>query len=299
MIEFSTVSRWHGDVIALNDLTANIAPGVTTVLGPNGSGKSSLLRLTVGLLRPNQGTVRVFEENPWDNPRLLRRIGYVPEGPSPWPQRTGRDCVQRAAELSGLGAGSAAAASRALRDVGLQAEADRATGAYSHGMTQRLKLAMAWVHEPEVLVLDEPLVGTDPVARADLLAAMAEQARQGRTLLVATHVLADVDTMGGNILLLNHGRLVAHGPVPEIRELLDQAPRTIRITTPDPKALGRTMWDWPSVLSLEADTQSVTVRTRMPSAFHAELQRLGASGGVTSITSPDDSVEAVVQHLVK
>ena len=178
-------------------------------------------------------------------------------------------------------------------------EAARASGGYSHGMTQRLKLAMAWVHEPEILVLDEPLVGTDPLARRDLLAAMAAQARQGRTLVVATHVLADVDDLGGSILLLNRGRLVAHGAVPQVRELLDQAPRTIRVGTPDPKGLGRQMWDWPSVLSVESGERAVIVRTRSPAAFHAELQRLGSTGGVTSITSPDDSVEAVFEHLVR
>lgn len=298
MIEFSNLSRWHGDVIAINDLSVQVGSGVTAVLGPNGSGKSSLLRLAVGLLRPNQGSVRVLGENPWDNPALMRRIGYVPEGPSPWPERSGRACVERAAELSGLGTAASAAASRALAEVGLGAEADRVSGGYSHGMTQRLKLAMAWVHEPDVLVLDEPLVGTDPLARRDLLAVMANQASKGRTLLVATHVLADVDDLGGSILLINRGRLVAHGAVPEVRELLDKAPRTIRIGTPNPKDLGRRMWDWPSVLSVEADDRAVIVRTRAPAAFHADLQRLGASGGVTSITSPDDSVEAVFEHLV-
>ena len=299
MIEFNNLSRWHGDVIAINDVSVQVGSGITAVLGPNGSGKSSLLRLAVGLLRPNQGTVRVLGENPWDNPALMRRIGYVPEGPSPWPERTGRACVERAAELSGLGSAAPAAATRALREVGMSFEADRASGGYSHGMTQRLKLAMAWVHEPEVLVLDEPLVGTDPLARRDLLVAMAGQARHGRTLVVATHVLADVDDLGGSILLLNRGRLVAHGAVPEVRELLDQAARTIRIGTPDPKGLGRRMWDWPSVLSVESDEHAVIVRTRSPAAFHAELQRLGATGGVTSITSPDDSVEAVFEHLVR
>ena len=299
MIECAHVSRWHGDVIAVNDLTVALRPGLTSVLGPNGSGKSTLFGMAVGLLRPSAGSIQVLGEKPWDNQRLLRRIGYVPAGRSPWPERTGRDCVERAAILSGLGTGTPAAARTALRFVGLEADAERASGGYSHGMTQRLKLAMATVHEPEALILDEPLVGADPQARQDLLDAMQGMVQQGRSIAVATHILADVDDLGGDIMMLNHGRLLAHGPVPEIRELLDQVPRTIRIGTPDPRSLGSELWTWDSVLSVEATEGAVTVRTKAPAIFYAQLQQRGANGMVQSITSPDDSVEAVFQHLVK
>lgn len=299
MIECSHLSRWHGDVIAVNDLTVTLRPGLTSILGPNGSGKSTLLNLAVGLMRPSAGTIRVLGENPWDNPRLLGRIGYVPSGRSPWPEKSGLDCVERSAILCGLAGKSAEAARRAVQVVGLEADQGRASGGYSHGMTQRLKLAMAIVHDPEALILDEPLVGADPQSRQDLLAALQDMVRAGKSIAVATHILADVDDFGGDIMLLNHGRLLAHGPVPEVREMLDQVPRTVRIGTSDPRALGAELWSWDSVLSVEAGEDAVTVRTKAPAAFHAQLQQHGAKGAVTSITSPDDSVEAVFQHLVR
>ncbi len=299
MIECSHLSRWHGDVIAVNDLSVALRPGLTSVLGPNGSGKSTLLNLAVGLLRPSAGTIRVLGENPWDNPRLLGRIGYVPAGRSPWPERTGLDCVERSAVLCGLGPKAPEAARRAIRLVGLEADQARASGGYSHGMTQRLKLAMATVHDPECLILDEPLAGADPQSRQDLLTAMQGMVREGRSIAVATHVLADVDDFGGDIMLLNRGRLLAHGPVTEVREMLDEVPRTVRVGTTDPRTLGAELWGWDSVLSVEAGDGSVTVRTKNPAVFHAQLQQVGSKGGlVSSITSPDDSVEAVFQHLV-
>lgn len=298
MIECDHLSRWHSDVIAINDLTLELRPGLTSILGPNGSGKSTLLSLGVGLLRPSAGTIRVLGEDPWDNPRLLRRIGYVPGGRSPWPERSGRDCVERAAQLSGLGPQSPAAARQALDLVGLQDQADRASGGYSHGMTQRLKLAMATVHGPEALLLDEPLVGADPIARQAMLESLEQLARDGRSLAVATHILADVDDLGGEIVLLNHGRLLAHGPVAEVRDLLDQVPRTVRIGTDRPRELGSQLWGWDTVLSVEHAMDSVLVRTRSPAVFHAQLQQSGFTQHIRSITSPDDSVEAVFQHLV-
>lgn len=298
MIECSHLSRWRGDVIAVNDLTIALRPGLTSILGPNGSGKSTLLNLAVGLIRPSAGTIRVLGQDPWDNPELLRRIGFVPAGRSPWPEKSGLDCVERSAILSGLGARSGDAARQAIKFVGLEVDQARASGGYSHGMTQRLKLAMATVHEPEALVLDEPLVGADPQSRQDLLLALQAMVREGRSIAVATHVLADVDDFGGDIMLLNHGRLLAHGPVPEVRELLDDVPRTVRIGTGDPRALGAELWGWDSVLSVEAGEGAIIVRTKAPAAFHEQLQQAGAKGLVTSITSPDDSVEAVFQHLV-
>ena len=298
MLSFDHVSRWHETVIGLNDVTVQLRPGITCVLGPNGSGKSTFLRLAVGLLRPQAGTVRVLDQDPWDNPRLMRRLGYVPDGPLPWPERTGLECVQRVALLAQL-QDPLEAAQRSLRQVGLDGVKDRASGTYSHGMAQRLKLAMATVHDPELLILDEPVVGTDPLARRDILRNLAAWAAQGKTVVLATHVLADVDELGGDLLLLDHGRLVAHGGQAEVRDLLDQVPRTIRIGTPEPRLLGGQLWDLESVLSVETGTDSVVVRTRQPVLFYAQLQQMARAGHVTSITSPDDSVQSIFEHLVE
>lgn len=298
MLSFDHVSRWHETVIGLNDVTVALRPGITAILGPNGSGKSTFLRLAVGLLRPHAGTVRVLDENPWDNPRLMRRIGYVPDGPVPWPERSGLACVERVATLADLPDATAAAA-KAMDDLGLGEAQDRPSGTYSHGMAQRLKLAMAAVHDPELLILDEPVVGTDPLARRDILQRLQALARSGKTVVLATHVLADVDQLGGDLLLLDHGRLVAHGAQGEIRDLLDQVPRTIRIGSPNPRVLGAQLWELESVLSVESQDGAVVVRTRQPAVFYAQLQQLAAEGNVTSITSPDDSVESIFRHVVE
>ena len=294
-------SRWYGDVIAVNDVSLRIAPGITGLLGPNGAGKSTLLAAIMGLLKPSVGTVRVLDESPWDNPGLLKRIGYVPEAPAPWRDQTGQRCAERAGLLSGMDAPAASrAASAALERVGLGAASNRVVAGYSHGMQQRLKLALALLHDPELLVLDEPLLGTDPIARRDLLGLLRNLAAEGKSIILSTHVLPDVEALTETIVLLDHGRLMAHGTVPEIRDLLDRYPRTVRIATPDPRALGATLWSWPTVLSVQADDAAVTVRTDRPSEFFGVLQRFLAEGGApfSSVTSPDDNVEAVFRYLV-
>lgn len=294
-------SRWYGEVIGINDIDVRIAPGITGVLGPNGAGKSTLIKLLVGLMRPSSGHVMVLGEDPWDNPQLLGRIGYVPEAPAPWRDETGAMAVLRAARLSGLGSEQAEAASaRALQQVGLSDVADREVGTYSRGMAQRLKFALAIVHEPELLVLDEPLLGTDPVARRDLLDLIRELGAKGVSILLSTHVLPDVEALTDRILVMNHGRLMAYGDVAEIRDLLDSYPRTVRIETTDARGLGKAVWGWPSVLSLEAGEDSLTVRTAEPAAFFASLQDLLAEGKhpFSSVSSPDDHVESVFRYLV-
>jgi len=295
------LSRWHGEVIAVNDVTLELPPGITGLLGPNGSGKSTLLRLAVGLLRPSAGTIRVLGEDPWNNPGLLRRIGYLPEAPAPWQELTGSEAVERAALLSGMDAAAARkAAQAAIADTGLQDAKDRLVAGYSRGMQQRLKFAVATVHDPQVLILDEPLLGTDPIARRDLLTLMKRMAADGKSLLVSTHVLSDIEALTSRIALLNHGRLLAKGEVAHVRDLMDQVPRTVRLATPDPRRLGRDLWGWPEVLSIQAEPAAVVVRTSQAAAFYARLQQaiLGDDLPVTAMTSPDDSVEAVFQHLV-
>jgi len=300
-VECERLSRWYGDVIALNDLSASIGKGVTGLLGPNGSGKSTFMSLCVGLLRPSAGRIEVLGEDPWDNPGLLRRIGYVPEAPAPWRHLTGRDALVRGARLTGLDRNDAGrAATEGLRRVGLAEAGDKLVGAYSHGMQQRLKFALATLHRPELLILDEPLLGTDPLARRDLLHLIQDMADDGTSILLSTHVLPDVEALTERILLLHHGRLMAHGEVHEIRDLLDQHPRTVRVATADPRRLGAELWSWDEVLSVEADEDAVTVRTRNAAAFYARLQdHLIERPGFTSVTSPDDNVEAVFEYLVR
>src|SRR5437868_14476711 len=203
LIEFDGVSKWYGNVIGLNKLTLHVPAGVTGLLGPNGAGKSTLLQLATGQLRPSQGTVHVLGQSVWDNPALNRLVGLCPEQDAFYEWMTGHDFVRTCARLSGMGRAEASdAAERAIDNVGMTEHMNRAIRGYSKGMRQRTKLAQALVHEPRVLFLDEPLSGTDPVARRDLIDAILGFGRAGRTVLVSSHVLHEVQSLTSYIVLL-------------------------------------------------------------------------------------------------
>lgn len=302
VLECRQLSKFYGKVNAVNNLTVEVPPGVTGLLGPNGAGKSSLMRMAMGLVRPSGGSLRVLGEDPWDNPGLLRRVGYVPEGDAPWRDRAALRAAIHAARLTGLtGDAGEERAREALRRVGLDPDEAKPVQAYSHGMRQRLKLALALLHDPELLVLDEPLLGSDPPSRAALIQLVRELAAQGRSVLMSTHVLPDVEMLTRRILLMNHGRLLAHGEVEEIRELLDRYPRTVRIATPRPRELAVALSGRPTVVSVEAQEGAVVVRTPQPKPFFEELQGLLASGDLpfSSVVVTDDNIEAVFRYLVK
>lgn len=296
-------SHWYGEVIALNDVGLHVPPGITGLLGPNGAGKTTLMRLAMGLVRPTTGQVRLLGEDPWDNPQIMRRIGYVPEAPPPWPRRSGRACVALTAQLAGLSPGDAdQAARKALAEVGLEKAMERPSGTYSQGMQQRLKFAIAIAHEPRFLVLDEPLTGTDPVARRHLMELLQTLAGKGVSILLSTHVLEDVEALTDRIVLLDRGRLLAHGTVEEIRGLLDRYPRTVRVATKEPKRLGALLWPLESVVDIAAEENAVVVHTPNPAEFHEQLQQLllrEQGLEFTSVTTLDDNVEAVFRYLVE
>lgn len=294
-------SKWFGDVIAVNDLDLEVKPGITGLLGPNGAGKTTLIRMAMGLQRPSAGDITVLGEDPWDNAGLLRRIGYVPDGDAPWKEMTGLKAVTFGARLSGIEPEPAKkAAAKVLDQVGLSGAADRRVADYSRGMRQRLKFALALVHEPDLLILDEPLIGTDPLTRKDLVALVRRLADDGKSILLSTHVLPDVEAMTQRIALMAHGRLLAHGEVGEIRDLLERFPRTVRVASPSPRETGAALWKLPSVLSVQAEDASVVVRTREPQKFFAELQDAILANGMpfSSVTSLDDNVESIFRYLV-
>lgn len=302
VIECAGVSKWYGDVLAVNNISVRVSPGVTGLLGPNGAGKTTLIRTLVGLARPSAGRVSVLCEDPWANPRIASQLGYVPDGPPPWRNTTGRTCATRAARYGGLSRADAErAVDRALERVGLSDDAHRPITAYSHGMQQRLKFALALLNDPKLLVLDEPLIGTDPLARRDLLRLIREAADAGASVLLSTHILPDVEALTSRILVLHRGRLRAYGDAAEIRNLLEQYPRKVRIETPDARRLGTMIWTWPSVESLTAEADAVIVQTRRPAEFYASLQATLAAGDppFTRITSPDEHVETVFRYLVE
>jgi len=297
------VSKWYGQVIGLNDVTVNVPPGITGLLGPNGAGKSTFMKLISGQLRPSKGTVTVLGEPIWANPNLFFRIGFCPEQDAFYDRMTGLEWVSALVRLNGLGEREAReAAERALTTVDLMDAANKKIGAYSKGMRQRVKLAQALVHDPEVLILDEPLSGMDPLGRRKTMRLIRDWAKQGRSVLVSSHILHEIETMTSNILLINNGRILAEGNVHQIRDLIDTHPHTVYIRAADPRGLAREFLARADVISLRFEPGAVVVETGRPDEFYASLTDLvaaGAHGAVEEVTSPDDNLQAVFKYLVK
>jgi ABC-2 type transport system ATP-binding protein len=303
IIEFDGVSKWYGNVIGLNKLTLHLPTGVTGLLGPNGAGKSTLLQLATGQLRPSQGSVRVLGQDVWDNPALNRLIGLCPEQDAFYEWMTGYDFVRTCARLSGLSRREAkSAADLAMDRVGMTEHMNRAIRGYSKGMRQRTKLAQALVHNPRVLFLDEPLTGTDPVARRDMIEVVRGLGAGGCSVLVSSHVLHEIQALTPQIVLLHRGRLVAEGHVREIRNLIDKHPHRIVLVCDKYRDLASKLAGCDDVDGIKfLDRESgLLVETRQPDAFYARLPSLALSDGLSlrEVYSEDDNLEAVFQYLV-
>src|SRR5262249_13627356 len=303
IVAFHEVSKWYGNVIGLNKLTIRIPPGVTGLLGPNGAGKSTFLQLATGQLRPSQGRVTVLGQPAWNNPRLNRYIGLCPEQDAFYEWMTGWDFVLTCARLSSLSRPDArAAAEKTIAAVGMTKNMGRPIRGYSKGMRQRIKLAQALVHDPEVLFLDEPFSGTDPLARHDLMTAVQRLGQEGKSVVVSSHVLHEVQSLTPNIILLNHGRLVAEGNTRQIRDLIDKHPHHIVLKCANYRALATRLVGWDDVegVKVMAKESSLMVETRSPDAFYSRLPALSLEDGtaIQEVYSNDDNLEAVFKYLV-
>ena len=297
------LSKWYGQVIGLNDVTVTVPPGITGLLGPNGAGKSTFMKLITGQLKPSKGSVKVLGEPIWGNPKLYFRVGFCPEQDSFYDRMTGLDWVTALVRLNGLDEKAARdAAVKAMTTVDLMEAAGKKIGAYSKGMRQRVKLAQALVHDPELLILDEPLSGMDPIGRRKTIRLIREWARQGKSVLVSSHILHEIESMTANILLINNGRILAEGNVHQIRDLIDEHPHTVYIKASDPRGLARQFLTRVDVISLRFEADAVIVETGKPDDFYGRLTEIvaaGESGTVEEVTSPDDNLQAVFKYLVK
>jgi len=297
------LSKWYGQVIGLNDVSVSIPPGITGLLGPNGAGKSTLLKLLTGQLTPSKGTITVLGEPVWGNPRIFFRLGFCPEQDAFYDRMTGLEWVAGLARLNGLGEQASLGAARAaLERVDLMDAANKKIGGYSKGMRQRVKLAQALAHDPELLILDEPLSGMDPIARRRTIRLIKEWAREGRSVLVSSHILHEIEAMTSSILLINNGRILAEGDVHQIRELIDEHPHTVHVRSARPRDLAREFLTRDDVLSLRLEQDAVVVETSKPDSFYRYLTDLaaeGLGGEITEVTSPDDNLQAVFKYLVK
>jgi len=303
LVEATQVSKWYGQVIGLNDVSVVVPHGITGLLGPNGAGKSTFMKLMTGQLAPSKGRVTVFGESIWNNPSIYSRIGFCPEQDAFYDRMTGLEWVTALTRLNGYDEARAVeAARRALEHVDLLDAADKKIGAYSKGMRQRVKLAQAIVHDPELLILDEPLSGMDPIARRKTIRLIKDWAKAGKSIVVSSHILHEVESMTSNILLINNGRILAEGNVHQIRDLIDEHPHTVHIRAQEPRALARRFLEDDDVLSLRFEDGALVVQTARPDAFYTRLTTLAATGElgtVDEVTSPDDNLQAVFQYLVK
>jgi ABC-2 type transport system ATP-binding protein len=297
------LSKWYGQVIGLNDVTVAVPSGVTGLLGPNGAGKSTFMKLMTGQLKPSKGSITMLGEPIWGNPSIFFRVGYCPDQDAFYERMTGLEWLTALIRLTGYGEAAAiAAARRALETVDLMDAANKKIGGYSKGMRQRVKLAQALAHDPEVLVLDEPLSGMDPIARRKTIRLIKEWGRAGKSIIVSSHILHEIEAMTPTILLINNGRILAEGDVHQIRDLIDKHPHTVNIRAADPRALARRFLAYDDLLSVRFEDDSVIVQTAQPDAFYTRLTELAASGeagAIDEVTSPDDNLQAVFQYLVK
>jgi ABC-2 type transport system ATP-binding protein len=303
VVAFHDVSKWYGNVIGVNKLTLNVRAGVTGLLGPNGAGKSTLLQMATGQLYPSQGSVRVLGQPVWNNADLNRLIGLCPEQDALYEWMTGWEFVLTCARLTGMSrSDSREAAARTLDAVRMTPHKDRAIRGYSKGMRQRTKLAQALVHNPQVLFLDEPLTGTDPIARRDLMDIVQRLGSEGKSVLVSSHVLHEVQSLTPNIVLLNRGRLVAEGHVRQIRDLIDNHPHHIVLVCDQYRKLAGRVLAWEDVEGVRVlpNEKGLLVETRAPDAFYGRLPALSLEDGlaIQSVYSDDDNLEAVFKYLV-
>lgn len=302
LIRFDGVSKWYGHVIGLNNVSLSIGPGVTGLLGPNGAGKSTFLQLVTGQLKPSKGTVTILGERPWNNPWLTRHVGLCPEQDAFYEWMTGRQFILTFAKLRGF-SGSAAveAAEQAIERVGLSDAQHRRIGGYSRGMRQRIKVAQALVHHPKVLFLDEPFTGTDPVARRQMMDIILRLAEEGKSIVLSSHVLHEVQGLTQQIILINRGRLVAEGNLRDIRDLIDNHPHRIVLISEQVRELAALLVKHPDVegLSVLDARKQLIAETKKPDQFYSRLPLLlkDASLNVSELYSEDDNLEAVFKYL--
>lgn len=302
MIELAHASRWYGVVIGVNDVTTTIGPGITALLGQNGAGKSTLIKLITGQIRPTTGSVKVMGLEPFANAAVCKHVGYCPEIDNFYEFMTGRQFVTHMARLQGFSAQDAKQRSNdMLHMVGMSERCDRKIAGYSKGMRQRIKLAQAMLHEPDIILLDEPLNGLDPVGRHEFMGLLGHLSQQGKCIVISSHILYEVESMTRNILLLHRGRVLATGDLRVIRSLIDKHPHRIRIETPQPRKVAQTLLSIEGVRSATLlDPDSLEVEAANAERFYGQLPELCLKHDlpVVAFHSPDNNMESVFQYLV-
>jgi ABC-2 type transport system ATP-binding protein len=301
VIRVDGVSRWYGNVVAVSDVTFDIAPGITGLLGPNGAGKTTLLRMMTGLADTSTGTITMFGEPVRDNPPLYRRIGVMSEHETVYGFMKGREFVRMMGKLRGV-ANLEAAVDKAIERVDMADAQHRPLATYSRGMRQRMRLAGTLVHDPEILILDEPLNGADPRQRVHFQHLLRQLATEGRTIVLSSHILEEVEQLAETVLLIVNGKLAASGGFRAIRAALNQRPYHVRVICDEPRALAAAVVTLDSVDAVNVDPDgAVVVLSRNVLDLQVELPRLAQKEQIRlrKVEPLDDSLESVFGYLVE
>lgn len=303
VIETSKLSKWYGNVLGLSDVSLEVEPGVTGLLGPNGAGKSTFLKLITGQIRPSIGNVRIFGQKVQGNQALFSRIGFCPEHDSFYEEMTGWVFLTSLLKLQGFSSAEIRIrAEEALDIVELRADKDRLIRAYSRGMRQRLKFAQAIAHNPEVIILDEPLSGLDPLGKRKLIRLIKTYKEAGKTVIVSSHVLPEIEALTRTIILIHQGKVFAKGDIHYIRDLIDTHPHMVSVRCSDPRGLAGLLLgeDFIRKLHFGLEGRSVLVETNNRDRFFSVLLSsiVKSRMDIDEITSPDDNLQAVFDYLV-
>ncbi|MHA1156271.1 MAG: ABC transporter ATP-binding protein [Candidatus Heimdallarchaeota archaeon] len=305
-IETYDLNKWYKEVMALNKLTIKVDRGIVGLLGPNGAGKSTFLNIATAQLRQSSGEIYIEGQEVWNNPEILKNVGFCPEQEKLFEWMTGRKFVRELAQISGIPREVAnQAAIEAIELVGMQDAMERPIKGYSKGMRQRIKIAQAIVHDPQILFLDEPLQSTDPIVRRELVTLIQKLGREyGKDILISSHILHEVERVTSNILLVYAGRAIAQGNLSVIRDLMDKFPHTIRIKTEKRKELAQILFDYDYIVSIELDHHTedyMNIRTQKPDEFYQMITKIAIESkiAISEMTSPDANLESVFSYLTR
>lgn len=293
-------SKWYGHVLGISDVTWTLRGGIVGLLGPNGAGKSTLIKMMAGLLRPSRGTLTVFGKNPFADVAVRRRIGYAPEHEKTWDELTALELVTAMAKLAGVPSHRATTAAKdAIEQMGMTESMHRRVKGFSKGMRQRTKLATAIAHDPDFLLLDEPLTGVDPIARVDIVERIRKLAAAGKTVVVSSHVLYEIEALTREIVVIYRGQVLAEGNFYEIRKLIDRHPHRIRIECDQPRQVAAALATSDHVARIVFERHGILIETRDPDRCYDQLAAAVLDGNiaVSTLSSPDNNLGAVFDYL--
>ncbi|MCP4219720.1 MAG: ABC transporter ATP-binding protein [bacterium] len=303
VVNADDLSKWYGNIQGVSEITARITPGIQGLLGPNGAGKSTFLKIVSGQLKQSRGNIAIFGEPVYNNHELFSRIGFCPEYDCHYKEATGWEFMMFLSKMHSFkGKEAKEKAAYALERVGMEEHAKKRIGAFSMGMRQRLKIAGSIVHEPELLILDEPLRGIDPLWRVKIIKLIKEFEKQGKTVIVSSHILPEIESMTSSITLIHQGKIFAHGNIQQIRDLLDSHPHKISLQCQNPRLVAEKLVHREYVLNIDFDDEEskIVVMTNNRDKFFDSVMGVIVENEleVAEITSPDDNLQAVFDYLI-